>query len=140
MLGILNGNLIIWILFALSYTALCIGLSFKIYFFNYVLAGLSQLKDNIKEKGLCSDAFKPVRRGNGIIFLETFYNLIIFISIISVRFCLLVIANLANYSMLIYGFCLYTKNDTDFGTFLIALLLGNTLVHTVFYTIMKVSK
>lgn len=63
MVGILNGSMVIWIIFAISYTVLCIAVSFKIYFLNYVLEGFLQLKNNINERGLCSDAFKPIRKG-----------------------------------------------------------------------------
>ncbi|KAJ8935538.1 hypothetical protein NQ314_012742 [Rhamnusium bicolor] len=54
------------------------------------------------------------------------------------RFILLCFANLANYAMLITGVCLYTNEVTDFGTFLLGLLMGNSVIHAIFYTCMKV--
>ncbi|KAJ8945172.1 hypothetical protein NQ318_001638 [Aromia moschata] len=116
MVGILNGSLAIWIIFVVCYTVLCIVLSFKIYFMNYVLDGLKQFKTDIVRKGFCSDAFKPIRKA---------------------RFILLLIANVANYAMLVAGLLLYTTDVTDFGTFLLGLLMGNSVVHAIFYTCMK---
>ncbi|CAG9819072.1 unnamed protein product [Phaedon cochleariae] len=116
MIGILNGSLAIWIIFIVFYSALVVILSFKIYFLNFVLDGLKQLKRDIQKKGIGVDTFNPIRKA---------------------RFILLVLANLANYSFLIIGLLLYSTNITDFGTFLLGLLLGNAVIHTIFYTCMK---
>lgn len=117
MVGILNGNLAVWIIFVICYSFLCIFLSLKIYYLNYVIDGLRQLKDNFSNKGITArECFRPIRR---------------------TRFILLLIANIANYSMLGTGLWLYTDNVTDFGTFLLGLLMGNSVIHAIFYTIMK---
>lgn len=73
MIGILNGSIVIWIVFSLSYTALCVAISFKIYFMNYVVEGLLRVKENIKNQGFCSNAFIPIRRGNYTKHLYTVY-------------------------------------------------------------------
>ncbi|CAG9828914.1 unnamed protein product [Diabrotica balteata] len=116
MIGILNGNLAIWIIFVVCYTLLCLFLSLKIYFLNYVVDGLNQFRNSITKKGFTQHALKPIRKA---------------------RFIILLIANIANYSMLIVGLLLYSDNVTDFGTFLLALLMGNSVIHCVFYTCMK---
>ncbi|CAH1102698.1 unnamed protein product [Psylliodes chrysocephalus] len=118
MIGILNGNLAIWVIFVVCYTLLVVGLSFKIYFLNYVIDGLEQFKNCINDHGFCFESLKPIRK---------------------TRFVLLLIANIANYSMLIIGLWLYNENVTDFGTFLLALLMGNGVIHAIFYTCMKVT-
>lgn len=63
MIGILNGNLWIWILFVVAYVCFGIYLSFKIYFFSFVLAGLKKLRDDIVNFGFSTQAFAPVKRG-----------------------------------------------------------------------------
>ncbi|XP_023029154.2 sid-1-related A [Leptinotarsa decemlineata] len=116
MLGILNANMFIWIIFFICYATLTVIVSLKIYFLNFVLDGLTQFKNNVEKKGFCTEALKPIRK---------------------TRFIVLLIANVVNYAMLITGFYLYTKGLTDFGTFLLGLLMGNAVIHTIFYTVMK---
>ncbi|XP_056636310.1 SID1 transmembrane family member 1-like isoform X1 [Diorhabda sublineata] len=117
MIGILNGNLVIWITFVVCYSFLCIFLSLKIYYLNYVIDGLRQLKKNLSNSGITiRECFRPIRK---------------------TRFILLVIANIANYAMLGIGLWLYADNVTDFGTFLLGLLMGNSVIHAIFYIIMK---
>uniref|UniRef100_V5G0U6 SID1 transmembrane family member 1 n=2 Tax=Anoplophora glabripennis TaxID=217634 RepID=V5G0U6_ANOGL len=116
MLGILNGGLAIWVVFAVSYTALCIVLSFKIYFLNYVVNGVKELHREIKTRGYSTDVFLPIRRG---------------------RFIFLLITNAVNLGLLIAGLCVYPQNLTDFGTFLLGLLMANAVLHAIFYTSMK---
>lgn len=53
------------------------------------------------------------------------------------RFTLVLIANIINFAMLILGMCIYSINATDFGTFLLLVLMGNTIFHTIFYVSMK---
>lgn len=64
MIGILNGHLWIWMLFVVLYVCFCVYLSFKIYFFSYVLAGCRKLKDDFKKLGLCKETFAPVKKSN----------------------------------------------------------------------------
>nr|CAH7721468.1 unnamed protein product [Callosobruchus chinensis] len=116
--GILNGSLSIWVAFVVGYSALCVAVSLKIYYLNYVLDGLRQCKEIIQEKGISSNAFMPVRKA---------------------RFCLLLVANLVNYGMLVTGLCLYQRNVTDFGTFLLGLLMANAVIQAIFYTSMKLN-
>ncbi|CAG9856719.1 unnamed protein product [Phyllotreta striolata] len=116
MIGILNGDLVIWITFVICYSILVVILSFKIYFLNYVIIGLNEFRTTLTNGESISKAIMPIRK---------------------TRFLLLVLANVANYSMLVVGLLLYNSNFTDFGTFLLGLLMGNAIIHTVFYTSMK---
>ncbi|KAJ8978689.1 hypothetical protein NQ317_004217 [Molorchus minor] len=118
MIGILDGSLAIWIIFILAYIILCAVLSFKIYFVNYVLYGVKQLKENYENHGFRNDMLVPIRKA---------------------RFTLLCITNVANFAMILVGFCLYTDKETDFGTFLLGLLMGNTVIYGGFYVCMKVT-
>lgn len=63
MLGILDGSLVVWVIFAISYILLCIALSFKIYFFNYVVNGLKELQREIQLRGYTTNVLYPIRRG-----------------------------------------------------------------------------
>lgn len=117
MIGILNGSLAIWIIFTLMYSILCIYLSFKVYFFGYVIEGIKQFKSEVDEDGFALETLAPIRKA---------------------RFILLLIINLANYSILIAGLALYGTHATDFGTFLLALLMGNAIIHSTFYVTMKI--
>ncbi|KAG5866897.1 hypothetical protein JTB14_037848 [Gonioctena quinquepunctata] len=119
MIGILKGDWAIWIIFVISYTSLCIVVSFKIYFLNYVMDALKDLKEIVRVNGFCSDIWRPIRRA---------------------RFLVLLITNIANLTMLFVGLYLYAVSHTDFGTFLLAILMGNAIIHTIFYTTMKVSE
>lgn len=117
MLGILKGTLAIWIIFVLCYSLLCIYLSFKIYFFSYILEGFKQLQNDYYDVSVKFKIFEPIRKA---------------------RFIVLLVVNLLNYAMLIAGLVLYSSQSTDFGTFLLALLMGNAIVHAIFYTTMKI--
>lgn len=56
------------------------------------------------------------------------------------RFILLLIANVFNYGILIGGVFAYYVGETDFGTFLLAILMANAVLYAIFYISMKVNK
>ncbi|KAK9887856.1 hypothetical protein WA026_000164 [Henosepilachna vigintioctopunctata] len=116
MIGILHSYFFIWLLFYIGYIGLCIYLSFKIYFISYILEGFKKVEENICENGLTKNSLKPNKK---------------------YRFILLVLANCINFCMLMLGLCLYSVDATDFGTFLLLILMGNSILHTIFYTCMK---
>ncbi|KAL1492112.1 hypothetical protein ABEB36_012602 [Hypothenemus hampei] len=62
MVGILSGTLEVWIIFLLGYATLIIILSFKIYYFNFVMFGFKKLYDQYKDKGVCKEIFTPIKR------------------------------------------------------------------------------
>lgn len=61
-IGILNGQLWIWILFLVAYVCFSIYLSFKIYFFSYVWAGITKFKDDLTKLGCSVKVFAPVKK------------------------------------------------------------------------------
>jgi len=118
MVGILNGSVTIWIVFLVLYASLIVILSLKIYYLNFVLYGLKQFYNSYQKAGLCKETVSPIKKS---------------------RFVLVVLANVTNFSILGVGVYVYTNNVTDFGTFLLGLLLANTVLHISFYSIMKVA-
>lgn len=116
MFGILSGSIVIMVIFTLCYISLCLYLSFKVYFFGDVLNGFKFLYGNIKEGDSILESVKPLRTGH---------------------FVLLIVANICNYAMAGVGLYLYPSR-TDFGTYLLAILMGNAILHTIFYICMKV--
>ncbi|GJQ73534.1 hypothetical protein Trydic_g2965, partial [Trypoxylus dichotomus] len=61
MLGILTNSTVVMVIFIVSYLILCVFLSFKIYFFGYVIYGVLHLIDIAKENDVKS-AITPVRK------------------------------------------------------------------------------
>ncbi|XP_045477539.1 SID1 transmembrane family member 1-like isoform X2 [Harmonia axyridis] len=116
MIGILHGHILIWLAFYIGYIALCMYVSFKIYFLGYVFQGFKKVEEEIHQTGFTKRTFMPNKK---------------------VRFVLLVIANVANMAMLLFGLCLYSVDATDFGSFLLLILMGNAILHTAFYICMK---
>ncbi|CAH0555525.1 unnamed protein product [Brassicogethes aeneus] len=117
MVGILNGTLTIWIIFVITYGCICLYLSFKVYFFSYILEGVKKFRTDITELGYTVDTLIPIKRG---------------------LFILLFIVNVVNFGMLISGILLYNSPSLDFGTFLLGLLMANSILHCFFYTAMKI--
>lgn len=117
MVGILDGSVVIWIVFLVLYASLIVILSLKIYYLNFVIYGVKRLYHSYQMAGLCKKTVTPIKKS---------------------RFILVVLANVTNFSILGVGVYIYTNNVTDFGTFLLGLLLANTVLHMTFYSIMKV--
>jgi hypothetical protein len=113
----LKDTLGVWIVFVVIYSFLCVYISFKIYFVSFVFDGFKQLKKTFTSSDNKVEAIASIKKG---------------------RFILLIVANLINYAMLITGLCLYNSGVTDLGTFLLGLLMGNSVVYAVFYTSTKV--
>jgi hypothetical protein len=103
----------VWVVFVVIYSFLCVYISFKIYFVSFVFDGFKQLKKTFTSSDNKVEAIAPIKKS---------------------RFILLIVANLINYAMLITGLCLYYSGVTDFGTFLLGLLMGNSVLYAVFYT------
>uniref|UniRef100_A0AAR5P121 Uncharacterized protein n=2 Tax=Dendroctonus ponderosae TaxID=77166 RepID=A0AAR5P121_DENPD len=118
MVGILDGTLFIWVVFLIGYAALIIILSLKIYYLNFVLYGFNQFQTSYQASGLCKEIFVPLRKA---------------------RFALVCTANLTNFAILGVGLYVYIDNVTDFGTFLLGLLMANTVLHITYYTLMKIT-
>lgn len=117
MIGILNNNFTIWIVFVVNYTCLCFYISFKIYFLGFVFNRFSDLKKEVVKNMFNKEMFIPVKKA---------------------RFFVLLFANIINIGMMVAGLFLYSSQLTDFGTFLLGLLMANAVLHAVFYTSMKI--
>ncbi|XP_066157287.1 SID1 transmembrane family member 1-like [Euwallacea fornicatus] len=116
MMGILDGSLVIWVIFLVGYFVLILILSLKIYYLNFAVDGMKQFYNCIQKSGFCKETFVPLKKS---------------------RFVLVVLANVANFSILGVGVYIYIYSVTDFGTFLLGLLLANTVLHISFYTVTK---
>ncbi|XP_044754541.1 SID1 transmembrane family member 1-like isoform X2 [Coccinella septempunctata] len=116
-IGILTGSLSVWIIFVIGYSILCFYISFKIYFLSFVLQGLYKFRDDLSKNGFGRETFSPVKKA---------------------RFLILVLINIINIGMMGMGLYLYSRGQTDFGTFLLGLLMANAILHAIFYTSMKI--
>lgn len=63
MLGILTNSTAIMVIFIVSYLILCLFISFKIYFFGYVISGFLHFIEVYKERTNLRSALTPVRKG-----------------------------------------------------------------------------
>ncbi|KAK9881818.1 hypothetical protein WA026_017331 [Henosepilachna vigintioctopunctata] len=116
-LGIMNGTLTVWLIFIFGYSLMCLYISFKIYYLSYILKGFNKLRQDISKLGFASEVFIPVKKA---------------------RFIILVLVNLLNTTLLLAGMSLYFKGGTDFGTFLLGLLMANAILYILFYLVMKI--
>lgn len=116
MVGIISQHVSIIVIFVLLYISLCIFLSFKIYYFGDVIGGTRYLITDVKEGDKFFSSLKPIRKGH---------------------FALVVVANIINFAIAGFGIYLY-PSKTDFGTFLLGILLANNVLYMVFYISMKV--
>ncbi|KAJ3650386.1 hypothetical protein Zmor_016489 [Zophobas morio] len=118
MIGILEGNLYFWIIFTIIYVSSCLYLSIQIYYM-----GCWKLNKDlvIGVWRTCVYEF-----GSG--------PLNVIKPIHTARMCLLVLANLCNWALAIWGFYGHQK---DFALFLLAVFMANTLLYFFFYIIMK---
>ncbi|KAK9732328.1 dsRNA-gated channel SID-1 [Popillia japonica] len=114
MLGILTNSTTIMIIFVLSYLFLCVFVTLKIYFFGYIISGVTHVVETVHEDSIRT-AIVPLRK---------------------VRFVLLCIANVCNLTLAIVGIIFY-PSYTDFGTYLLGILMVNAVMHCVFYLTMK---
>lgn len=63
MIGILHSHFLIWLSFYVGYIALCMYLSFKIYFLGFVLHGFKKVEKEIHQTGLTKKTFTPNKKG-----------------------------------------------------------------------------
>ncbi|KAK5644970.1 hypothetical protein RI129_006270 [Pyrocoelia pectoralis] len=115
MLGVLNGHLALWIVFILIYISFCLYVSFNIYFISYVKEGLTSVYDEWNEDRDVRKALEPRRK---------------------VHFIIIVVANILNIILACMGILCHFVG-TDFATFLLGLLMGNTIMYAIVYIIMK---
>ncbi|XP_041970947.1 SID1 transmembrane family member 1-like isoform X2 [Aricia agestis] len=115
-IGIMYPSVYFWAVFTVLHLIICIIFTLKIYYvgrINLECAVFGRAFRNIREQGVT--AFKPA------------YH---------VRAILLAIANAANWALAIYG--LYEHNK-DFAKHLLAILMGNALLYTLAYVVLKLA-
>ncbi|XP_017769438.1 PREDICTED: SID1 transmembrane family member 1-like [Nicrophorus vespilloides] len=115
MFGILYNSVIVMVIFVIFYISLCLFLSFKIYFLGHMIAGIKRMLNAYSEQKSVLKALRPLR-------LRIFVNLII--------------VNIINVAIAAVGFATYPES-TNFGTFLLGILLLNAVLHAIFYVSMK---
>jgi hypothetical protein len=118
MIGILEGNLYFWIFFTVIYLLSCFYLSVQIYYM-----GCWKLN-----RGLLIRVWR--------ICVYDFWSgpLNIIKPIYKARMCLLIIGNLCNWALAVWG---VYRHQKDFALFLLAIFMSNTLLYFFFYIVMK---
>ncbi|KAK4875464.1 hypothetical protein RN001_011886 [Aquatica leii] len=115
MVGVLNGHISLWITFIVLYIVFCLYVSCNIYFISYVKIGLSSVYHEWYVDRDLTKAFGPKRK---------------------THFIILLIANIINIILACMGIACYYMG-TDFATFLLGILMGNTVLYALVYIIMK---
>ncbi|XP_012280860.1 SID1 transmembrane family member 2 isoform X2 [Orussus abietinus] len=119
LVGVLDGSRYFWIIFSIIHLSTCLALTAQIYY-------MGRWKFN---GGLLRRVVMTARHDAraGLIYLVR--------PIYGARLVLLVIANLCNLALAIFG---NMHHEKDFDTYLLAVLMTNLLLYMVFYIVMKV--
>ncbi|TRY77952.1 hypothetical protein TCAL_06467 [Tigriopus californicus] len=123
-MGVLHGNVYFWILFTSLHVLSSLFLSLQIYYL-----GRFRLDSGVFRRlsvVFCND-FLALLSGNCRALLPVYPD----------RFILLLVLNLANWGLSAYGVTVLAWKGGDFASFLLAILIGNVLLYTFFYIIMK---
>ncbi|CAL7951792.1 unnamed protein product [Xylocopa violacea] len=117
LMGVLNGSIYFWIIFTIAHLLICLLLTCQIYYMGRwkwrgFLTRMIQTCKNDARSGITSFC-RPLYVG---------------------RFIMLVVANLCNVALAVLGNIRHEKN---FATFLLAILMSNLMLYTIFYIIMK---
>ncbi|KAF5273976.1 hypothetical protein FQA39_LY01092 [Lamprigera yunnana] len=115
MVGVLNGHIALWITFIIVYIVFCVYVSCNIYFVSYIKKGLLSVYRDWNEDRDLRKTLGPKKK---------------------TYFIILLIANILNVIMACMGIVCYYMG-TDFATFLLGILMGNTVLYAVVYIIMK---
>ncbi|KAJ0182911.1 hypothetical protein K1T71_000887 [Dendrolimus kikuchii] len=113
--GILYPSVGFSVLFTISHLTTCFILTLKIYY-----AGKFEL-----ERSIFIRAYRGLRT----------HRLRAFVPTQVARAILLALANIANWTLAIYSACEHNK---DFARLLLAILMGNAILYTIFYIVMKI--
>ncbi|XP_047542648.1 SID1 transmembrane family member 1-like isoform X1 [Vanessa atalanta] len=114
--GIVYPNLYFWTFFTIGHLAVCFFLTLKIYYVGRMKIGSSMVKR----------AWGEVRRTGRSAFRPKY----------PARAVFLALANLANWALAGYG--MYEHN-ADFARHLLAVLLGNAILYTLAYVVLKLA-
>ncbi|KAF7404761.1 hypothetical protein HZH66_003667 [Vespula vulgaris] len=118
LVGVLDGSTYFWAIFTTTHLFACLNLTAQIYY-------MGRWRCN---RGLFTRVFQTLKHDArcGVTYL--------FRPLYAGRFAMLVVANLCNIGLSVYGNLYHEKN---FATFLLAILMSNLILYTLFYIIMK---
>ncbi|XP_076686693.1 SID1 transmembrane family member 1 [Andrena cerasifolii] len=118
LVGVLNGSNYFWIIFTIMHLLICLYLTVQIYYMG-----------RWRFRGFFSRIIQTCRYDarSGVRYL--------FRPLYLQRFIMLVIANLCNVALAVFGNIRHEKN---FATFLLAILMSNLILYTLFYIVMKI--
>ncbi|GBP76103.1 SID1 transmembrane family member 1 [Eumeta japonica] len=114
LVGVLNANILFWIVFTILHLATCLAMTLQIYYM-----GRFKLESTLVSRAARQLIRHPVQA------MTPMY---------CGRMVLLVIANLANWAIAAYGLI---EHKTDFASHLLVILMSNLFLYTLFYIIMK---
>ncbi|XP_031827510.1 SID1 transmembrane family member 1 isoform X2 [Nomia melanderi] len=120
LMGVLNGSIFFWVTFTIAHLSICLFLTIQIYYMGrwrwYGFRGIiTRMIQNCRY---------DLRIGIGHLFRPLYLG----------RFIMLVVANLCNVGLAVFGNITHEKN---FATFLLAILMSNLILYTLFYIVMK---
>ncbi|XP_033223305.1 SID1 transmembrane family member 1-like [Belonocnema kinseyi] len=118
LVGVLDGSVLYWILFTIIHLVVCLILTAQVYYM-----GRWKLDGGVFRRVLMTmnhDARAGIRY-----LVRPVYP---------ARLCILIMANLANLGLAIFG---NMHHEKDFATYLLAVLMSNLLLYTFFYIVMK---
>ncbi|XP_029169765.1 SID1 transmembrane family member 1-like [Nylanderia fulva] len=118
LIGVLNGSTCFWVIFSILHLLICFILTVQIYY-------MGRCKFNRGVFNRVIQTFKHDARCGIWHLLRPLYP---------ARFIMLVLANLCNVGLAVFG-NMYHENN--FATFLLAILMSNLILYTFFYIVMK---
>lgn len=118
--GVLQGGVYFWVMFTVLHLGVCMMFTVHIYYLGHCNLAPSSLRNSVTSLRLCWSQSVSL-----LDFLRPAYP---------VRLVLLLIANLSNTSLAIFGVVTMPRN---FATFLLAIFISNLLLYTFFYIVMK---
>ncbi|XP_076277521.1 SID1 transmembrane family member 1 [Lasioglossum baleicum] len=120
LVGVLNGSTLFWIIFTIAHLSICLFLTIQIYYMGrwrwYGFRGVVMR--------IVQNCRYDIHVGIGHLLRPLYLG----------RFLMLVVANLCNVALAVYGNITHEKN---FATFLLAILMSNLMMYTFFYILMK---
>ncbi|GAB1859726.1 SID1 transmembrane family member 1 [Camponotus japonicus] len=118
LIGVLNGSTYFWVIFSILHLFICFILTVQIYY-------MGRCKFNRGVFNRVIQTFKHDARCGIWHLLRLLYP---------ARFIMLVLANLCNVGLAVFGNMYHEEN---FATFLLAILMSNLILYTFFYIVMK---
>ncbi|KZC10355.1 SID1 transmembrane family member 1 [Dufourea novaeangliae] len=118
LVGVLDGSNAFWIVFTIMHLVICLFLTIQIYYM-----GRWRCRGIIRR--VIQSCRYEARTGIRNLLRPLYLG----------RFIMLVIANLCNIALAVYGNISHEKN---FATFLLAILMSNLILYTMFYIVMKI--